>query len=455
MTTVIPAICGKLGNTKFYETTMKVRDLVANVRPPSEIDGWANVNIEERMQREPDTKRILTQLAPYIAKNADRFFGSVIVLIYKGDIAFESILDFGSKIPAAYKQNAQRIGFVTIDGGALIMLDGQHRLLALDLVQKGKVVGPAADDIDNDEVCVIFIEYEGDVKTRRIFNTVNRYAKQTSRGENIITSEDDGYAIVTRRLLRDDYPLASRENAEGKMEPVVDWKNNTLTRRSLRLTTLSAVNDSVSLILRAKGVDKLNIQERPSDEELDTYLAYAVEVWDALLSGMNAYKAALADLRIIPGMRKDEAKTALLFKPASQIGLIDGLLRAVDNGQLKFAEAVARANRIPDWSMTADLWKGVIIKGSGAIDAGPEARRRMADLVCYLVAADRLSPKLKFETWRDFNNARDKATDEWLADGGNGVELAPEDLPKPVEGAAFTTADALAYFNDQGVKAAA
>ena len=138
MAIVIPAITGRLGNTKFFETTMKVRDLVHAVRPPREMDEWTTFSIEERMQRDPDEKRIKAQLAPYIAKNEDRFFGSIIVLVYKGKIIFEPMSDLTSKVPAAYRQNAQRIGFITIDGGTLIVLDGQHRLLALRMVQQGK-----------------------------------------------------------------------------------------------------------------------------------------------------------------------------------------------------------------------------------------------------------------------------------------------------------------------------
>jgi DNA sulfur modification protein DndB len=453
MAIVIPAICGRLGNTDYFETTMKVRDLVQAVRPPREIDGWANFGIEERMQREPDIKRIETQLAPYIAKNADRFFGSVIVLVYKGEVIFEPVTDFQTKIPAAYRQNAQRIGFMTIDGGTLIVLDGQHRLLALRKVQQGEIMGAAAENVGDDEVCVIFIKFENDLKTRRIFNTVNRYAKQTSRGDNIITSEDDGYAIVARHLLRDDLPLASRDDAAGKREELVDWKSNTLTKRSLRLTTISAVYESVRLILDFHGVEKLNLQERPSDENLETYISYSTEVWEAVLAGLDPYKKALSQLRAIPEMREDDANTALLFKPASQIGMLDGLLRAVDNGKLKLPEAVARTNRIPDWSMSADLWQGVIIKGSGAIDAGPEARRRMAALICYLVAADRLSDELKFETWRMFNAARSNAPDAWLSAAGV-KEPTPEDLPAPVEGETFSTTDALSYFKAKTLAAA-
>lgn len=441
MATVIPAIKGRLGNTDYFETTMKVGDLVQAVRPPREMDSWANFSIEERMQREPDEKRIKAQLAPYIAKNADRFFGSIIVMVYKGEITFEPMSDLTKNVPAAYKTNAQRIGFITIDGGTLIVLDGQHRLLALRMVQQGEVPGEFAPDVVEDEVCVVFIQFENNLKTRRIFNTVNRYAKQTSRGDNIITSEDDGYAIVSRWLLRETEPL-------GKPNDIVNWKSNTLTKRSTQLTTISAVYETVKLILRAHGVEKLPEQNRPQDEDLETYLTFASEVWDALLQGIKPYQEALGDPSKIPAMRDDSAHTALLFKPAAQIALVDALLRAVDNGKLKIAEAIERANRVPDWSMEARLWTGVIIKQSGAMDAGPEARRRMAGLLCYLIAADRINDELKFATWRLFNEARGKDVEAWLTSGGTKGKV--EDLPEPVEGKIFTVDDAKAFAQANG-----
>ena len=447
MAIVIPAIRGKLGNTEYFETTMKVRDLVHAVRPPREMDGWANFSIEERMQREPDVKRIQSQLAPYLAKNADRFFGSIIVLVYKGEITFEALTELAKNIPAAYKQNAQRIGFITIDGGALIVLDGQHRHLAMRMVQQGEVEGPFAPDVGDDEVCVIFVTFESDLKTRRIFNTVNRYAKQTSRGDNIITSEDDGYAIVSRRLLREGEPL-------GRPSDIVNWKSNTLTKRSTQLTTISAVYETVKLILKLHNIDKLPEQERPTDEELDAYLAYCSEVWDALLQGIRAYQEAVATPAKIPDMRDDASRTALLFKPAAQIALVDGILRAAEVGRLKISEAIERANHIPNWSMEAELWKGVIIKPNGAIDAGPEARRRMATLLVYLIAADRVPADVKFAAWKSYNEARGQDIEAWLESGGT-KRGKLEDLPDPVEGKVFTTVDAKAYALESGeIKAA-
>ena len=45
-------------------------------------------------------------------------------------------------------------------------------------------------EIGNADVTVIFIKHETDSMIRKIFHKVNRYAKQTSKGDNIITSED-------------------------------------------------------------------------------------------------------------------------------------------------------------------------------------------------------------------------------------------------------------------------
>lgn len=438
MAIVIPAIKGRLGNTDYFETTMKVRDLVQAVRPPREMDDWANFSIEDRMQREPDEKRIKAQLAPYMAKNPDRFLGSIIVLVYKGEIIFEPMSDLTKTVPAAYRSSALRIGFITIDGGTLIVLDGQHRLLAMRMVHQGEIPGQFASDVNEDEVCVVFIEFEDKVKTRRIFNTVNRYAKQTSRGDNIITSEDDGYAIVSRRLLQETAPL-------GKPADIVNWKSNTLTKRSTQFTTISAVYETVKLILPSHGVDKLPEQERPLEEDLDCYFSFVSDVWDSLIQGIEPYKEAIDDPSKIPAMRDDEARTALLFKPAAQIALVDALLRATDkdNSDLKIAEAIGRANRIPNWSMHADIWQGIIIKANGSIDAGREARRRMAALVCYLIAADRIRDSLKFETWKLLNEARGRDVDAWLASGGGRSKM--ESLPQPVEGEPFTVDDAKAY----------
>src|SRR5690606_8270280 len=129
-----------------------------------------------------------------------------------------------------------RMGFLTIDGGRLVALDGQHRLVALREIVAGRVEaeGEYRDAIADDELCVVFVQHESLEKTRRIFNKVNRHARPTTPTDNIITSEDDGYAIVARWLVENDPPLGLEEPApplalfDKSGEPLVEWRSTNL-----------------------------------------------------------------------------------------------------------------------------------------------------------------------------------------------------------------------------------
>jgi DNA sulfur modification protein DndB len=445
MATIIPALKGRLGNTTFYETTMKVADLILTVRPANDLDEWEGFSIEERMQRDPDLKRIQNDLAPYIAKSPDRFFGSIIVLVYKGKLDWESMLDFAKGIPGAYKSGLSRMGFITIDGVTLIILDGQHRWRALNAVYRGDVTGEAAANIADDDVCVIFIEHESDIKTRRIFNVVNRYAKQTSRGDNIITSEDDGYAIVARSLLHDDEVFGRRTVGVEKKE-FIEWKRTTLVKRSLAFSTIGVIYESVKLILAQHGHDALDERTRPEDDALATYGGLVKTFWETLMARVAPYKQAADDITLMPDFRKDEEATSLLFKPAGQIALIDGMFRAIKEGGLTLEQAADRVYGAIDWSMTNPMWEDIIIKSGGTIDAGTDARRRTSALIAYLLASDKMSDNYKLNIWRQFNDARGKGRiAAWRENGFKDVgdpTALPEDLPKPFSGEAFTVEDA-------------
>ena len=434
MITVIPAIEGKIGSTAYYEATMKVQDFVNSVSSPTEMDNWEDVSIEERMQRNPDTKRIAAQLEPYIANNPDRFFGSIIVLIYEGEVTFDSITRYTSDFPIPYQPHAHKMGFLTIDENAsLLVLDGQHRLIALKNICNRKIFGAFSNDVTNDEICVIFIRHEDKEKTRRIFNTVNRYAKQTSRGDNIITSEDDGYAIISRRLLQKDAPFAKPAGMESD---IVNWRSNTLTNRSIQFTTISVVYETVKLILDHYNIPKFKQHIRPTDDELAASQSHCEYVWQKMLTWILPYKSALQDPTKIPDFRRDDAKQSLLFKPAAQIALVDGILRAVTIGEISLDTVVNRVNLVEDWSMSNKQWRGVIIKTSLTIDASLDGRRRMAKLICYLIAADCLSADVKFDIWQTYNLANGIDIKDIHSPKFDDQKLLA--LPKPVEGDQYT-----------------
>lgn len=86
-----------------------------------------------------------------------------------------------------------------------------------------------------------------------------------------------------------------------KAEDLVEWKNNTLTARSTRLTTIGVVYETVKLVLAMKGIHKLYPQERPDEDALGQYTEFAYEMWEVLLEGISSYAESLKDPSKIPG----------------------------------------------------------------------------------------------------------------------------------------------------------
>ena len=413
MSVVIPAIEGQMGNTKYFQCMMRVDELVRSVRSASEIDDWANMSIGDKMQREPSWSRIKNQIAPYFKRHEDRFFGSIMVLVYEGSVSFEKLSEFNARVPNAYQSQGDKMGFLTIDGGTLIALDGQHRLLALKEVVENPTEGDFSADVRNDEVSVIFIKHEDNIKTRSIFNTVNKYAKPTSAGDNIITSEDDGYAILTRRLI---------EVEDGVMkESVVNWRSNTLTDKSDKFTTIKVLYETVKLMLKGSKEDDYDFDPtiRPPNEILDRAYDYVRSMWSLILSEVKAYnfvtenRSDFSDK--VKEARKPEALNSLLFKPAAQEAFVKGILTAcepqsAEDPELTVQEALQKSNKIK-WSMTDPLWKNVIIKASGAIDGGAEGKRRMALLMSWLLLGSKMSNDKKLAVIKAYNE-------------GHGIDIA-------------------------------
>jgi len=396
MAIVSAALKGRMGSTDYYLSKMIVRELLQGVSPAdSHKEWWKDLPPHERMQRDANLKRVKEQIAPYLANSTDRFFGSIIVLVYDGDIEFESLVkSFNVNIPKAYKSQADDMGFITITGGKLLVLDGQHRWYGLQSIMQGETEGTQNAFIPADEISVIFIKHETDEKTRRIFNKVNRYAKATSRGDNILTSEDDGFAIVTRRLTYDE---TGPFYTEGKLneEGLVSWKSNTLSPRSVSLTTLSALYEITQIILKKESrftkFSEKDTINRPSDDLLDDATTIVIDFWDTLFEKFIPFKSAkLKETELsIPDMRKDSYEYSLLFKPAGQIAFMDGLVNAMKRTDLSLDQLIERANKLT-WSINDPHWLNVIINLNKSIISSPDARERASLLTTYLLVGDKL-----------------------------------------------------------------
>jgi DNA sulfur modification protein DndB len=407
-----------MGSTDYYQANVTARELAAVAKIASEIDDWQHWSLVERFQRELAFKRIREEIVPYLVCSRDRFFGSLIVVIYKPELfVFEPLQLVNADVPSAYRDAADRMGFLVVNGGDLVVLDGQHRLVALREVVDGlsRHHGEFEAAIAQDDLSVVFVGFESLEKTRRIFNKVNRYAKPTSPTDNIITSEDDGYAIVARWLTEETPPLGLSDPEPPlalfteEDEPLIEWRSAQLGQGNGALTTLNAVYQSVQSILEANGIhhfDERHRVNRPDDAELRRAYVYAATWWQLALEGLAVFRDALDNYPAIPEMRSYREPYSLLLRPIGQVALFQGLARAFETG-LEIGEAINRANRLC-WSASHPQWHDTIIFRNGRMSTRKEGITLAGRLIAFLIAGE-LMPRTESDRLaRDYSDAADE-----------------------------------------------
>ena len=131
MSTTVAAMKARLGNTDYYILSMKAQELVNKVKIPKEIEGWGDLSIDARYQRDINYNRVKTQIAPYLVQDKSRFFGAIIVAAFHFDdnIDFEPLnLVVPRGIPRRYSADAESMGFLNFRGGEMAQGDSEERL---------------------------------------------------------------------------------------------------------------------------------------------------------------------------------------------------------------------------------------------------------------------------------------------------------------------------------------
>ena len=385
-------IKAKLGSTDYYITKMSAGQLIDSVGFAVEMPEWEEMTADEKIQRSLEVNRVVTEIVPYVIEDPDKFFGSLIIDIYKGyeNIVFEPVTKVVKDLPAAYQTPMKDMGFLTLPGKErLIALDGQHRLLSLRVAIKGLMGLPAGTNIApswknlmphpelaDEEISIILVEHKDNMKIRKIFNKVNKYAKQTSRSDNIITSDDDVFAVISRRLLKEGEPLAPIDGID-----LVNWKSNTLPKRSKQLTTLSALYTISETLLRE---DKISSKMLPMENVVDVSYKEVSKFWMEALDGLDAFKEYLTLTKLdkpVSGLRE----TNLLMKPITQMALAHVARMARLKG-IKWTEVVDKLNKI-DWSFDNKLWFNILIIGSAnkKMITGKDCVRSAGLVISYMV----------------------------------------------------------------------
>jgi len=406
-----------MGSTDYYQATMRAQELASVAITAGELEDWGTWSVFERFQRDLDVRRVRREIVPYLARTRDRFFSSLIVLVYEPSLFdFQPVLPWTSGLPGALTSAADSMGFLTIDGGRLVVLDGQHRLVALrDIVgAEGRILGEFVNAIADDELSVLFIQHQGFQTTRRIFNKVNRYAKPTSISDNVITSEDDGLAIVTRWLVEPEPPLnlvgpdPPLNALDSMREPIVEWRANRLEANSTKLTTLNHLYQTVKIILDANGIvgfDEKHMVNRPPDDELKEAYILAATWWSVVIEKTPVLRKAVMSPRRIPDLRMFQSEDSLLLRPIGQIILFRALAGAFELG-MSLDEAVSRANQVY-WGASEEHWRNIAIYGNGRLRTKDNQIRLAGRYATYLIASYLMSGEQMGKLERDLRTDLD------------------------------------------------
>jgi DNA sulfur modification protein DndB len=417
---VLPAMRGKFGSTEFFLVTMHAKELAERLVIPKEMDGWEDLTIEERFQRDVNFARVKTHIAPYVAHDPDRFFGAFIVAMKNDDeVTFEQLGEMGSRFPALYKTAGQAFGFLTFSGAeVLVPLDGQHRLAAIKFAisgkdQTGKPIEGLTPNVEaaRDACTVMLIRYDA-IKARKIFNKVNRYAKATSKADNLVTADDDIVAVITREEV-------ARNVID---ERVVNYESNTLSAKAHEFTTLSTLYEATALVLEetmGKRIDRTSLPDVPQQV---LYRNEARDFWKSLCEGVTVFEMALHDpSEAGDEKRREIRKDYLLGKPIAQLALVDAVLRLRHEGEsgsrMPMPEAMKRVNAV-DWRSSNPLWQGVLMSGSKVV-TGKQAAKFAARFLEYYLGG-RLDDK-----------EVDVLTEQYQNHSGNAGRSLPDPIFRP------------------------
>jgi DNA sulfur modification protein DndB len=357
-----PSLRGSMGDWTYYVTTMKLADVAKYVKPVDKIH--ERKELKTWLQREIAPER-LKQIADYLKNQSQHFFNAIVVGVYGGEPQWYHVTVADSPSPEAPdvdERTNSAIGLLSLRGDEEIFaLDGQHRVegirAALQEVTK----------LSDDEQCVIFVSHKrskaGRERTRRLFSTLNTYAKPVSKGELVALSEDDAFALVTRKLIDEYPPLPST------LVPLTKTANIPPNNRRC-VTTILALYDLVGIIALPKtkdgGRERKKLKVGPAHvEAVQGIYDLARAFWDALRTFVPEILEVTdsnPDDDLASKYRTDDGGH-VLFRPVGQKAFASATRIMMDRGT-EMSVAVKKLSNTT-LSLNSRPWVGVLWNAVG------------------------------------------------------------------------------------------
>jgi DNA sulfur modification protein DndB len=380
--TIVPAFRASVGDWEYYICIMKYAEVARNINFSYELRSSKDLN--DVVQRGIGERT--TEITNYLIESEHRFLGALICAVWGGAPQYQplSMEDSDGILSGIDRQ----FGVITFDGSqSYFALDGQHRLRAIKDALKQK------PELGNEEICVILVPHfdseEGKKRTRRLFTNINRNAKSTTASENIALDEDDGAAIITRRLISE-HPIFKRDgfvkiytrvNDEGDMKlaglniPITDPK--AFTTIGVLYELVRSMSFDLSPEIRAKSA-------RPSTDDLDDAYAKIANRFDQLL---DVYQPLITSL-LAGGSARDlrAPKAALgsghpLMRPVIQRSVCRVINQLRDQKILGYDEILKALKKLPT-EISSYPWS-VVFNSSGGKMISSKENANLLDRLIY------------------------------------------------------------------------
>lgn len=416
-----PALKARMGTWDYYIIKMKMKDLVKEVDFASRL--YDSKTLDEAIQRTLNEGRVKSEIVNYLARRTDRFFSSLVVAALGGNPTFTPVRITDDERFAVLKAGNvdEAFGVLTFNGGQrYYALDGQHRLKSIKTLIEGGSddVPPLPAGFLEEEVSVIMLvrDEEDDEEFlrsyRRLFSSLNRYAKPTDQDTNIIMDEDDWVAILTRRLLTEhDFFLWKGRALES---PKLKTKGKNLRSGDSFFTTLQTLYAMNETLLMTPQRDKQRYGTKPfkffnpGEPLLDAMFDELVIYWDAMLEEVPLLHEPPAKMRSHDADEDDsgELSDSVLFWPIGQ-ELFAKVVRSRLNRFLpdcdrpllaEVRECISVFSKV-NWSLHEPPWRGLLLTqdpGAGNWRMRNEDRKQAVDtgemILRFQVGIDDLSP---------------------------------------------------------------
>lgn len=323
---VFPAIRGVQAGREYYVSMCPLRLLPRLFSFDEE-----ELVPELRAQRTLNKARI-PDIARYIVNNRDCYTFSAITVSIDGTIKFDAV---GADGPASF-----RMGALTVSMDAkFIVNDGQHRRAAI--VQALETL----PELGEETIAVVFFLDRGLERCQQMFADLNRYAVKPSASLGILYDHRSATASLARHLS-----LTS-----SVFKNLIETERSSLSPRSRKLFTLSAVHFATMELLVEKEVEDFNSASKK-----------CLEFWEVVGMQMPEWTYVRESKMTSGEVRRDFIHShAIVLQALGRAG------RALY--QLPAAERTKRLKRLRDvdWSRkNVSTWEGRTMVGGSMAKSG-------------------------------------------------------------------------------------